>query len=138
MAGVIRSDPFKGAGKLSGRGNVRTTEATKCFPRVKRIAGFSGVPSRSTLAFDVDIVKVGRGWGDEVNTLYAGAHRRMHRCRHRVRFACAAPAEKQPAPPGDDAAEDWVFAARGAQLPPPDLSWKPCSPRMTATHEVNP
>src|SRR5262245_11091374 len=24
---------------------------------------------------------------------------------------------------GDDAAEDWVFAARDAQLPPPDLSW---------------
>ena len=24
---------------------------------------------------------------------------------------------------GDDVAEDWVFAARNAQLPPPDLSW---------------
>jgi phage terminase large subunit-like protein len=24
---------------------------------------------------------------------------------------------------GDDGAEDWVFAARDAQLPPPDLSW---------------
>src|SRR5262245_7248443 len=24
---------------------------------------------------------------------------------------------------GDDAAEDWVFAARDAPLPPPDLSW---------------
>src|SRR5215469_6726499 len=24
---------------------------------------------------------------------------------------------------GDAAAEDWVFAARDAQLPPPDLSW---------------
>src|SRR5215467_9296087 len=24
---------------------------------------------------------------------------------------------------GDDAAQDWVFAARDAQLPPPDLSW---------------
>src|SRR5262245_15414612 len=24
---------------------------------------------------------------------------------------------------GDDAAEDWVFAAHDAQLPPPDLSW---------------
>jgi len=34
---------------LAGRSNVRTTEATKCYPRVKRIAGLSGVPSRSTL-----------------------------------------------------------------------------------------
>ena len=33
---------------MAGRSNMRTTEATKCFPRVKRIAGFSGVPSRST------------------------------------------------------------------------------------------
>jgi hypothetical protein len=24
---------------------------------------------------------------------------------------------------GDDAADDWVFRARDAQLPPPDLSW---------------
>src|SRR5215467_9296086 len=36
----------------------------------------------TALAFDVDIVKVGRGWGDEVNALYASAHRRMHRRRH--------------------------------------------------------
>jgi hypothetical protein len=28
---------------------VRTTEATKCYPRAKRICGSSGVPSRSTL-----------------------------------------------------------------------------------------
>src|SRR5262249_24074904 len=49
-------------------------------------------------AFDVDIVKVGRGWGDEVNALYASSHRGMHRRRHRVRFAGAAAAEKQPAP----------------------------------------
>ena len=48
MVGVIRSDPFRGASNLAGRSNMRTTEATKCFPRVKRIAGFSGVPSRST------------------------------------------------------------------------------------------
>src|SRR5215470_797946 len=48
MVGVIRSDPFRGASNLAGRSNMRTTEATKCFPRVKRIVGFSGVPSRST------------------------------------------------------------------------------------------
>src|SRR5215469_424746 len=52
----------------------------------------------TALAFDVDIVKVGRGWGDEVNALDASAHRSMHRLRHRVRFAGAAAAEKQPAP----------------------------------------
>jgi hypothetical protein len=32
-------------------------------------------------------MKVGRGWGDEVNARYPGAHRGMHRRRHRVRFA---------------------------------------------------
>jgi hypothetical protein len=52
----------------------------------------------TALAFDLDIVKVGRGWGDEVNALYPSAHRGMHRRRHRVRFAGAAAAEKQPAP----------------------------------------
>src|SRR5215469_2613527 len=52
----------------------------------------------TAFAFDVDIVKVGRGWGDEVNALYASAHRGMHRRRHRVRFTGAATAEKQPAP----------------------------------------
>src|SRR5262249_37413694 len=35
-------------------------------------------------AFDVDVVKVGRGWGDEVNARYTGAHRGMHRRGHRV------------------------------------------------------
>src|SRR5215467_9031655 len=49
MAGVIRSDPFRGASNLAGRSNVRTTEATKCYPRVKRIAGMLGVPSRSPI-----------------------------------------------------------------------------------------
>src|SRR5262249_25136564 len=52
----------------------------------------------TAFALDVDIVKVGRGWGDEVNALYPSAHRGMHRRRHRVRFAGAAAAEKQPAP----------------------------------------
>src|SRR5262249_31122761 len=52
----------------------------------------------TALAFDVDIMKVGRGWGDEVNALYASAPRGMPRCRHGVRFAGAATAEKQPAP----------------------------------------
>src|SRR6516164_11168320 len=52
----------------------------------------------TALAFDVDIVKVGRGWGNKVDALDASAHRGMHRCRHRVRLAGAAAAEKQPAP----------------------------------------
>jgi hypothetical protein len=34
--------------------------------------------------FDVDVVKVGRGWGDKVNALYTSAHRGMHRRGHRV------------------------------------------------------
>ena len=38
----------------------------------------------TAFAFDVDIVKVGRGWGDEVNALNASAHRGMHRRGHRV------------------------------------------------------
>src|SRR5215469_9021741 len=52
----------------------------------------------TALAFDVDIVKVGRGWGNEVNALYPSAYRSMHRCRHGVRLAGAAAAEKYPAP----------------------------------------
>ena len=32
MAAVMRSDPFRGASNLAGRSNVRTTEATKCYP----------------------------------------------------------------------------------------------------------
>jgi len=42
MAGAIRSDPFRGASNLAGRSNVRTTEATKCYPRAKRICGNFG------------------------------------------------------------------------------------------------
>ena len=49
MAGEIWSDPFRGASNLAGRSNVRTTEATKYYPRVKRIAGMLGVPSRSPI-----------------------------------------------------------------------------------------
>src|SRR5262249_46710254 len=49
-------------------------------------------------AFDVDVVKVGGGWGDEVNALYPSAHCHVYRCRHRVRLAGAAAAEEQPAP----------------------------------------
>ena len=44
-----RSDPFRGASNLTGRSNVRTTEAAKYVPRVKRIAGVLGVPSCSDL-----------------------------------------------------------------------------------------
>src|SRR6516225_7949677 len=44
-----RSDPYRGASNLTGRSNVRTTEAAKYVPRVKRIAGVLGVPSCSDL-----------------------------------------------------------------------------------------
>ena len=47
-SGPVRS--VQGASSLAGRSKLRTTEATKCYPRVKRIAGISGVPSRSTPA----------------------------------------------------------------------------------------
>ena len=49
MAGASRSDSFRGASNLTGRSNVRTTEASKYQARAKRIAGALGVPSRSTL-----------------------------------------------------------------------------------------
>ena len=42
MAGVIWSDPFRGASNLIGRSNMRTTEASKFSPRVKRICGSFG------------------------------------------------------------------------------------------------
>jgi hypothetical protein len=38
MAGAIRSGPFRGASKLVGRSKVRTTETSKWYVRVKRIA----------------------------------------------------------------------------------------------------
>src|SRR5215472_425890 len=48
---------------------------------------------------------------------------RMHRLRQDINAMTLEEADELIRGLGDDAAEDWVFAARDAQLPPPDLSW---------------
>jgi len=53
---VYRSDPYRRASNLTGRSKCVNQEAPKYVPRVKRIAGVLGVPSRSDLGEgDVDI-----------------------------------------------------------------------------------
>src|SRR5262249_20832041 len=49
--------------------------------------------------------------------------KRMHRFRQDINEMTPEEADELIRGLGDDAAEDWVFAARDAQLPPPDLSW---------------
>jgi len=46
---AYRSDPYRGASNLAGRSKCVNREAPKYLPRVKRIAGGLGVPSRSDL-----------------------------------------------------------------------------------------
>jgi hypothetical protein len=46
---AYRSDPYRGASNLAGRSKCVNREAPKDVPRVKRIAGRLGVPSRSDL-----------------------------------------------------------------------------------------
>src|SRR5262249_33192768 len=48
---------------------------------------------------------------------------RMHQLRQDINEMSTKEADELIRGLGDDAAEDWVFAARDAQLPPPDLSW---------------
>src|SRR5262249_61800308 len=48
---------------------------------------------------------------------------RMHRLRQDINEMTPEEVDELIRGLGDDAAEDWVFAARDAQLPPPDLSW---------------
>jgi phage terminase large subunit-like protein len=48
---------------------------------------------------------------------------RMHQLRRNINEMTPEEADELIRGLGDDAAEDWVFAARDAQLPPPDLSW---------------
>src|SRR6516162_4735885 len=48
---------------------------------------------------------------------------RMHQLRQDINEMTPKQADELIRRLGDDAAEDWVFAARDAQLPPPDLSW---------------
>jgi phage terminase large subunit-like protein len=47
----------------------------------------------------------------------------MHQLRKDIRSLPPAKAEEFMKRLGDDAADDWVFRARDAQLPPPDLGW---------------
>src|SRR5262245_24187668 len=49
--------------------------------------------------------------------------KRMHQLRQDINEMTPQEADELIRGLGDDAAEDWVFAARDAQLPPPDLSW---------------
>jgi len=58
--------------------------------------------------------------------------KRMHQLRQDIN-------EMTPEEADDDAAEDWVFAARDAQLPPPDLSspsFKGALARSSANHQL--
>ena len=48
---------------------------------------------------------------------------RMHQLRRDINEMTPEQADELIRGLRDDAAEDWVFAARDAQLPPPDLSW---------------
>jgi phage terminase large subunit-like protein len=49
--------------------------------------------------------------------------KRMHQLRRDINEMTPEEADALIRGLGDDAAEDWVFGARDAQLPPPDLSW---------------
>ena len=49
MGWAFQSDPYRGASNLTGRSRRVNQEAPKYVPRAKRIAGESGVPSRSDL-----------------------------------------------------------------------------------------
>src|SRR5262249_34834482 len=49
--------------------------------------------------------------------------KRMHQLRRDINEMTPEEADELIRGLGDDAAEDWVFAARDAQLPPSDLSW---------------
>src|SRR5258708_4855284 len=56
---AYRSDPYRRASNLTGRGKCVNQEAPKDSPRVKRIAGGSGVPSCSELGeghVDIDVL----------------------------------------------------------------------------------
>jgi hypothetical protein len=48
----------------------------------------------------------------------------MHQLRKDIRLLPGAKTEEFMKRLGDDAGDDWVFRARDAQLPPPDLSWR--------------
>src|SRR5262249_21301158 len=66
-----------------------------------------------------DVVKKGTTMVD----LFLREVQRMHQLRQDINEMTPEKADELIRGLGDDAAEDWVFAARDAQLPPPDLSW---------------
>ena len=49
--------------------------------------------------------------------------KRMHQLRQDINEMTPEEADELIRGLGDDAAEDWVFAARDAQLPPLELDW---------------
>jgi phage terminase large subunit-like protein len=55
--------------------------------------------------------------------LFLAAVRDLHQQRAKVRAMRPERRQQMFAELGDDAADEWVFAARDAQLPPPDLGW---------------
>ncbi len=84
---AFRSDPYRGASNLTGCSKCVNQEAPKYVPRAKRIAGGSGVPSRSDL---------GEGHvGIEVLDLNDDRTPRGHRGRH-VRKEWRAKARNHP------------------------------------------
>ena len=55
--------------------------------------------------------------------LFLDAVRDLHQQRAKVRAMTPERRAQMFAELGDDAADEWVFAARDAQLPPEDLGW---------------
>jgi phage terminase large subunit-like protein len=55
--------------------------------------------------------------------LFLSEVKRMHQLRQDINEMTPEETDELIRGLGDYAAEDWVFAARNAQLPPPDLSW---------------
>jgi phage terminase large subunit-like protein len=58
-----------------------------------------------------------------VADLFLDAIRDLHQQRAKVRAMTPERRAQMFADLGDDAADEWLFAARDAQLPPPDLGW---------------
>jgi hypothetical protein len=58
-----------------------------------------------------------------VPDLFLETIRNLHQQRAKVRAMTPDRRQQMLAELGDDAAAEWVFAARDAQLPPPDLGW---------------
>ena len=91
---AYRSDPYRGASNLAGCSKCVNREAPKDVPRVKRIAGTLGVPSRS----DLGEGHVGIGELDHNDDRTPRGHRERHakkewsvKARNHPRVASALP-----------------------------------------------